>query len=73
MIQFVTTRLAEPDVQQRGCLLDGFPLVKSWAEALMSTELVTGSVHESFPVEFAGNLKRREFWAASLFEAQAAE
>ena len=54
-------------------LLDGFPLVKSWAEALMSTELVTGTVHESFPVEFAGNLKRREFWAASLFEAQAAE
>lgn len=54
-------------------LLDGYPLVKAWAETLLSTDLVTGSVHESFPEEFAGNLKRRGFWAASLFEAQAAE
>ena len=54
-------------------VLDGFPLVKAWVETLLSTELVTGSVHESFPQEFAGNLKRRGFYAASLFEAQAAE
>lgn len=54
-------------------LLDGFPLVKAWAGALLATDLVTGSVHESFPDEFAANLGRRGFYAASLFGAQAAE
>lgn len=54
-------------------LLDGFPKVKAWAEALLATDMVTGSVHESFPQEFQANLKRRGFWAASLFGAQAAE
>ena len=34
MIQFVTTRLAEPDVQQRGCLLDGFPRTAPQARTL---------------------------------------
>ena len=54
-------------------VLDGFPLVKAWAGALLATDLVTGSVHESFPDEFAANLGRRGFYAASLFGAQAAE
>lgn len=48
-------------------LLDGFPLVKGWAEALMATETVTGSVHESFPEEFAANLHRRGTVVAELF------
>lgn len=48
-------------------LLDGFPLVKAWAEALMATETVTGSVHESFPQEFAANMHRRGTVVAHLF------
>ena len=48
-------------------LLDGFPLVKAWAEALMATETVTGSVHESFPQELAANLHRRGTVVAPLF------
>ena len=54
-------------------LLDGFPKVKAWTEALLATDMVTGSVHESFAQEFAANLQRRGFWAAGLFEARAAE
>jgi adenylate kinase len=34
MIQFVTTRLAEPDVLARGCLLDGFPRTGPQARTL---------------------------------------
>lgn len=48
-------------------LLDGYPRVKGWAEALMATETVTGSVHESFPEEFAANLHRRGTVVAELF------
>lgn len=48
-------------------LLNGFPLVKAWAEALLATETVTGSVHESFDQEFAANLHRRGTMVADLF------
>lgn len=48
-------------------LLDGYLRVKGWAEALMATETVTGSVHESFPQEFAANLHRRGTVVAELF------
>jgi glutathione S-transferase len=61
------------DARLHSGLLDGFPKVQAWAAALVASDTVTGSVHESFGAEFAANLKRRGFWAASLFEAQAAE
>ena len=57
-------------------LLDGFPLVKAWADALLSNDTVTGAVAPEFLDEFHGNLKRREFYVASLMDdagAQAAE
>lgn len=54
-------------------LLDGFPKVKAWADALLGSDAVQGSVHESFATEFPANLKRRGFWVSDLFEAQAAE
>lgn len=54
-------------------LLDGFPKVKAWSEALLASEIVTGSVAPSFPEEFIANLNRRGCYAASLFEAAAAE
>ena len=48
-------------------LLDEFPLVKAWSEALLSTEMVTGSVHETFDEEFAANMHRRGTVVADLF------
>ncbi len=48
-------------------LLNGFPLVKAWTEALLASETVTGSVHESFEAEFAANLHRRGTVVADLF------
>lgn len=48
-------------------LLNGFPLVKAWSEALLSTDKVTGSVHESFDDEFASNMHRRGTVVADLF------
>lgn len=52
-------------------LFNEFPLVKAWCEALLATETVTGSVHESFPQEFAANLRRRGTVVADLFAAAA--
>ena len=66
-------RFSMVDVRLGSRLLDGFPRVKAWAAALLASDIVTGSVHESFPQEFAANLKRRGFWVSSLFEARAAE
>ena len=56
-------------------LLDSFPLVKAWSDALLSDELVTGSVVSHFEDEFAKSLKRREFYVAQFLDAgtQAAE
>ena len=48
-------------------LLDEFPKVKAWAETLHRDVRVSGSVAESFPQEFVGNLQRREADVASLF------
>ena len=53
-------------------LLDRFPLVKAWAEALMASSVVKGSVADVFYDEFEKNLKRRGFWVAELFEKKTA-
>ena len=54
-------------------LLDGFPLVKAWAEALLASETVTGAVAPNFLEEFYGNLRRREFYVATLIDGAASE
>lgn len=57
-------------------LLDEFPHVKAWSDALLSNETVTGAVAPNFLEEFYGNLKRREFYVATLIDdaaVQAAE
>ena len=57
-------------------LLDEFPHVQAWVDALLSNEVVTGAVAPNFLEEFYGNLKRREFYIATLLDdpvAQAAE
>jgi glutathione S-transferase len=48
-------------------LLDGFPRVGGWRDALVADPRVSGSVPESFEVEFVKNLQRREAQAAALF------
>ncbi len=47
-------------------LLDGFPLVEAWSQALLANETVTGAVAPEFPREFEANLQRRETYAWSL-------
>jgi glutathione S-transferase len=55
-------------------LLDDYPLVKAWAQALLANDCVKNSVAASFVDEFIASLKRREFYAGTLFEdAVAAE
>ena len=59
---FVETRL--------GCgLLNEFPLVQAWSDALLANERVIGSVADSFEREFVGNLNRRGAMIAPAFGA----
>ena len=48
-------------------LLDEFPNVKAWAQALLANDRVVGSVADSFEREFIGNLHRREAFSARYF------
>ena len=63
------------DRKLKSGLLDDFPLVRAWTDALLSTELVTGSVADSFEPEFKAAMKRYGYHVGTLFdqEAQAAE
>ena len=59
---FVETRL--------GCgLLDEFPRVQAWSDALLADERVAGSVADSFEREFVTNLHRRGAMTAPAFGA----
>ena len=60
-------RFMRVEEKKKTGLLDEFPLVKAWSEALLSTEMVTGSVHETFDEEFAANMHRRGTVVADLF------
>jgi glutathione S-transferase len=53
-------------------LLDQYPTVNAWAEALMAHPAVDGSVADVFPAEFDANMRRRGTYAATLMQ-QAAE
>lgn len=48
-------------------ILDDYPRVKAWADALLDSDRVKGSTAESFPQEFVAALKRREKYAGTLF------
>lgn len=56
-------------------LLDDFPLIRAWRDALLSDDIVTGSVPGNFLPEFAKTFKRHNSVSYHLFEseAQAAE
>jgi glutathione S-transferase len=51
-------------------LLDDYPLVSAWAEALLASDVVTGSVPDNFYAEFRTGLKRRGFHVGTLMENQ---
>ena len=50
-------------------LLNDFPLVSAWSDALLANETVTGAVPPNFPEEFEQNLERRGTYAWELMNA----
>jgi glutathione S-transferase len=50
-------------------LLNDFPLVSAWSDALLANETVTGAVPDNFPEEFDKNLERRGAYAWELIPA----
>ncbi|MEK9724863.1 MAG: glutathione S-transferase family protein [Rhodospirillaceae bacterium] len=55
-------------------LLDDFPLVRAWRDALLANEAVKGAVAPEFPEEFDRNLERRGAYAWTVMtEAAAAQ
>ena len=50
-------------------LLNDFPRVRAWAQALADNPAVNGSVVDSFNDEYVQNLKRRGAYASELFDA----
>jgi glutathione S-transferase len=55
-------------------LLDKFPQVKAWSNALLSSDAIIGAVAPNFEEEYKANLVRRGAYAATLMpQAQAAE
>ena len=58
---------------QTGVMKD-YPLVQAWSDALNASEVVKGSVADSFNDTFYGSLKRRGFYVGEVMEtASAAE
>jgi glutathione S-transferase len=49
-------------------LLDDYPLVSAWAKALVASDVVKGSVPETFYDEFRAGMKRRGFYVGELME-----
>ena len=65
-------RLAIVEEKAQTGVLEGFPLVSAWTQALVTDPRVAGSVHESFRERFVGNLVSRGCYAGAFF-AEAAE
>lgn len=49
-------------------LLDKYPLVKAWTQALLADKRVTSALPDNFPEEYRDNLKRRGAFASKLLE-----
>lgn len=54
-------------------LLDDFPLVQAWTDALLGSDVITGSVASSFAEEFEKNLERRGTLAWDVLSASRKE
>jgi len=65
-------RFAIADSKLHTGLLDKFPKVKAWVEALMANDAVKGSVVDDFLDQFVANLKRNGYYLATLFEKESA-
>jgi glutathione S-transferase len=50
-------------------VLDDYPLVSAWAQALVDSDVVKGSVPESFFEVFSTGMKARGFYVGDLMEA----
>ena len=59
-------RFEKVDAYLQTGLLDRYPNLRAWADALLATDAVTGSVAESFDEVFVSTLKRRGAYAAEL-------
>jgi glutathione S-transferase len=53
-------------------LLDGFPHIAGWRDALLADKRVTGAVPDNFVPEYRKGLRRRGAHVATLFEAESA-
>lgn len=63
-------RFALVDAKLETGLLDAFPQVHAWSDALLGDERITGSVAETFEEKFIEYLHRREAYAWSLFAGE---
>ncbi len=52
-------------------LLEAFPLVRAWSQALLSEPIITGAVPEGFDAAFRTNLARRGTYAWALMSEAA--
>ena len=65
-------RFALADSKLHTGLLDKFPRVKAWLEALLAHDAVKGSLPDEFEETFVANLKRNEYYLGTLFETESA-
>jgi len=65
-------RFALADSKLHTGLLDKFPKVKAWLEALQANDAVKGSLPDEFEETFVANLKRNEYYLGTLFETESA-
>jgi len=65
-------RFARIDAKLRTGLLDEFPLVKAWSDALLDSEVVRGSVAPNFGEKFVQHLYKRESFVAPLLDSERA-
>ena len=67
---FQRHNLCDQDLQTG--LLNEFPHVKAWSDALLANETITGAVADKFPEEFDANLQRRGAYAWEIRSARRA-
>ena len=60
-------RFAFVDDKLKTGVLNDYPLVQAWSNALLSSDTITGSVVSHFNDEFVKSLKRRGFYVGTLF------
>jgi glutathione S-transferase len=54
-------------------LIERYPLVTAWRDALLANETVTGSLAPNFLEEFYANVRRQGYYVATLIDAETSE